>query len=252
MRWLVRWLLFLWWLPARWLRDWQFARAGASSALVPLHRLAIEPDYPRDLEAPRVIVAQLQLVDRSADLLYLGWGRWLLVAMKPDARHTATGARIRRNAHRLLELWATNPKFKANPGAFRRLYGRYLYGVCTAAGARPISDYPASFVRRYGLEAIVTDFRRMDWMFRTVTDTELFDDNHPMGLGYAKEQARLEADADLRSEYRHMHAWRYLSRLTHGVTRYDNPETPRHRSGFTTVATISAPTVHPNHRTRSA
>jgi hypothetical protein len=197
--------------------------------------------YRHDYDAPADILRRLRETDPTADLLYLGWGKWLLVSVRPNSAMMATGRRRLAAAARLLQRWDTDPKLKQNPGAFRRLYQRWLYWLAVSQGARPICDYERKFVKRYGLEAIVQDFRCMDWMHRTARENDVFDDNNAQfGLGYEREKARREAGDELRSEYRHMDAWRYLAVQSHGVTRHDDPEKPRHRSGFTTVARITA------------
>lgn len=222
----------------RWLLDRVRTRRQRVPGMVARSHL---PYYRHDFEAPRAILEALRHEDSTADLLYLGWGKWMLVSVRPHREMIAAGHRGLEGARRLLNRWSNEHTFRANPGAFRRLYQRYLYWLAVSQGARPICEYDHRFVRRYGLEAIVTDFRRMNWMHRTATEHAVFDDNNAQfGLDYEKARARQEADADLRSEYRAIHAWRYVTQLTHGVTRHDDPEKRRHRSGFTTVATIGA------------
>jgi hypothetical protein len=196
------------------------------------------PHYRHDFDAPPEILEQLRVVDPRADLLYLGWGKWLLVVIRPDREHMAAAYRRLDSARRILRLWEANPLYRANPGAFRVLYQRYLYWLAASQGARPIGEYPAAFIRRFGFEAVVLDFRRADWLYRTVTDNQLFDDNDPHGLDFEKARARDEADADLRSEHRALDGYRYLVGRTHAVTRVDDPEKRRQRSGFSLTRSI--------------
>jgi hypothetical protein len=198
-------------------------------------------NYPHDFDAPSEILLGLRRVDATADLLYLGWGQWMLVSVRPNSEMIQKGVRRLAEARRLLHRWETDPALKQNPGAFRRLYRRYLYWLAVSQGARPIGKYEAAFVRRFGLEAIVTDFRRMDWMHRMATEQAVFDEgNAQYGLDYEKARARRDAHAELRDEYKHLDAFRYLTTTSHSTTRHDDPEKRRHRSGFTTVATIGA------------
>lgn len=203
------------------------------------------PEYSQLRRPPRHVVAGLRVTDPTADLVYLGWGKWVLVSVQADKidhwyqKTNGQWSTLRRdaisilvNARRLLELWRANPKFQANPGAFRRLIGRYDFALLATMGARPIAEYQ---VQGEPTSAIVDDFRRMDWMYRHTSDEEL-----ERLLEAPAEERRAEALADLTDEHRHLDAWRYLTTRTHTVTRFDDPSKTRGpKSGFARVMTIS-------------
>lgn len=199
------------------------------------------PHYPHEFDAPSDILRQLRYVDPTADLLYLGWGQWQLVSVRPDRAKMDVGARRLEASSLQLRRWDADFSMSRAPGIFRRLWRRRLYWTAVSQGARPITKYHFAFVRRFGLEAIVADFRRMDWMHRTATENAVFDENNALyGLDFEKARARRDADLELRDESKALHVWDFLDKNPHSVTREASPDTRRHRSGFTTVATIGA------------
>lgn len=206
--------------------------AHASGARVP----TLFPDFPQLYEPPQDILRQLREESALVDLLYFGWGRWYLVRFKPDRRHLESGARRIREAQRMLAVWETNQHWKANPGAFKRLYGRYLLWLVVCQGGRPIGDaYDRTFIRTKGFEAIVTDFRYMEWMLRHTTTNEV-----TTALTADQDRGEIEARAAFADEYAAKDVCDYLNIRTHGVTRYDDPERRRQKSGSTTIAAIGA------------
>lgn len=124
------------------------------------------PAFPSLFDPPVDIVRLLRDVDPAADLLYFGWGKWSLVRLKPNRLHIQSATRALSSGVRMLDEWRHNQTWKANPGAFRRLYGRYLYWTAVRLGARPVAEYTRREIRAHGLEYIVDDFRRMEWMYR--------------------------------------------------------------------------------------
>lgn len=188
------------------------------------------PDFPQDFTAPRDIQQRIREVSPLAELVYFGWGRFYLVRYKPHRELIAGAERRLGEARRLLSKWELGTEYKSNPGAFRRLYGRYLFWRLATMGARPIADYPRTFIRTFGFDAIVTDFRFMEWMVRHTKDSAI-----DGLLNGEQDAAREAARQDLADIYKAKDAYRYLSARTHGVTRI---ELPHHRSGFTTQRKI--------------
>lgn len=187
------------------------------------------PQFPHLRRPPQHVVAGLRQVDPTADLVYMGWAKWLLVSVRPNREVIQQSQRILTNARRLLELWRANPKYRENPGAFRRLIGRYDFAVLATMGARPITEY---VIQGEPTSAIVDDMRRMDWLFRHTTD-EAFD----RALDAPKEQQRAAAHAELTDPARATAAWRWMFTRSHW-TGY-NPTKPQGpKSGFTRIATI--------------
>jgi hypothetical protein len=200
------------------------------------------PNFPHLRLAPPHVLAGLREVDPTADLVYLGWRRWMLVSVRQDLmdswykqrngqfstlRRHALGMLV--NARRLLELWETNPKYRANPGAYRRLINRHDMALLAYQGARPITDYT---VQGEPTAAIVDDFKRRDWLYRNTTDDELL-----AQVNAPKEQQQAEARAQFSDIHRAADAWRYCFTLNHWVG--DPGPQQRTRSGFTTIRTIS-------------
>lgn len=188
------------------------------------------PDFPQDFTAPVDVQRQIREVSPLAELVYFGWGRFYLVRYKPHRELIAGAQRRLAESRRLLNAWEVGTKYKSNPGAFRRLYGRYLFWRLATMGARPIADYPRTFIRQNGFAAIVTDFRYMEWMVRHTKDTAID------GLLNGEKDAEREvARQDLADVYRAKDGYRYLTGRSHAVTRV---ELPHHRSGFTTQRKI--------------
>lgn len=199
------------------------------------------PNFPQLRRAPDHVLAGLRQVDPTADLVYVGWGKWLLGSVQHttiDQWYKKTNGQfstLRRdalnmlvNARRLLELWEANPTFQANPGAFRRLMGRYDFALLATMGFRPISEY---VLQGEPTSAIVDAFRRMDWLYRTTSDDEL-----DRMLDAPKERQREEARAEFSDMGRATDAWRYLFTRSHWYGA--DPTRQRVRSGFTRVRSI--------------
>lgn len=210
-------------------------RGSSSGARIP----TLFPEYPRDVEAPQDILRDIRAIDPDIDLLYLGWGKWALVRLKPNRVHIETGARRIRDAKQRLRIWETHQGWKANPGAFQRLYGRYLYWLMVCQGGRPIAQYSRTEFKALGFRGIVDDLRCMLWMQRNTTDGETL-----RLMNKEKDDAIEAAQAAFADEYAAKDVCDYLNKRTHSVTRHDNPETRRHRSGFTTIAAIGADGTH--------
>lgn len=189
------------------------------------------PAFPHLYDPPGETVRLLREIDPAADLLYFGWGTWYLVRHRPNREHIAGACRALVSGVRLLEEWRTGTTYKANPGAFRRLYGRYLFWTAVRLGARPVASYDKKFIRRQGFPGIVDDFRRMEWMIRHTSDAAVLD-----LLSADHDTAAAAARAELTDEYAAVTMAEHLSRAPHSVTSH----APEHgRSGFTRHPTDS-------------
>lgn len=181
------------------------------------------PEWNHLRLAPEHVLRGLRAVDQTADLIYQGWGKWLLVSVRPTDATTLAAQRIVARAQHLLVLWESDPKFRANPGAYRRLLMRYEFALAAYFGARPIAQYA---VQGEPTSAIVDDFRRMDWLYRNTSDQAL-----EQMLDEPKESQRSAAHADLTDPARGREGWRYLFTQSHWVG--DRPGRDRGpRSGF--------------------
>jgi hypothetical protein len=151
---------------------------------------------------------------------------WLLVSVRPNDAATRQAKAIVRSAQQLLALWESNPKFRANPGAFRRLLLRYEFGLAAYFGARPIAQYQ---IQGEPTSAIVDDFRRMDWLYRNTTDQALEE-----MLDAPQQEKQRAAHSDMADEERGRAAWRYAFTQSHWVgAQLGKPQPPK--SGFTRV-----------------
>jgi hypothetical protein len=210
-------------------------RERASGGSIP----TLFPEFPADVHPPQDVLRRIREEDAGVDLLYFGWGKWALIRLKPNREHLETGARRIREAKRMLRQWETDQGWKANPGAFRRLYGRYLYWLVVCQGGRPIAEYTAREMHEHGFSGVISDLRCMLWMQRHTSDDHVLRE-----LNREKDEALEAARAEFADEYAAKDVCDYLNKRTHTVTRHDNPEKRRHRSGFTTVATIGAGGLH--------
>lgn len=182
------------------------------------------PNYPHLYDPPGDVVRALRDVDPAADLLYGGWGTWMLVRFKPNRDHIAracaalSGRSDQHGKHvygaiELLDLWHELPRFKANPGAYRRLYQRFLYWTAIRLGARPIMQYNRQYIRALGFSAIVTDFRQAEWKLRHTSDNDL-----QRALDEPKDTARAEARKGLTDEHAAVTMAKHLAANPHSVT----------------------------------
>lgn len=182
------------------------------------------PAFPHLYDPPGDVVRCLREIDPAADLLYMGWGTWYLVRFRPNRQHTERAIAALRGhsdqtgkhvygAIELLALWDNLPRLKANPAAFRRLYQRFLFWTAVRLGARPIGEYRAVFIRRFGLSAIVDDFRQAEWKARHLSDAAVME-----ALDAPKERERAEARAELSDEHAAVTMANHLIRAPHSVT----------------------------------
>lgn len=102
-------------------------------------------DVPVERETPLEVLAACRVIDPSAELLYIGEGRWWLGSVSVPNRHR------RRTGMRLL---AREGK-AAHPDA-----GVCRQGVLMLQGFALIGEYEQAD------GALVDDFRRRDWQYR--------------------------------------------------------------------------------------
>jgi hypothetical protein len=207
----------------------------------------LQHSQPRS--TPIDVVRGLREVDPTADMYYLGWKKWVLVSVRPNDDHRRAALRMilgspatpagpaRPGLRMLLWKWETDPKFRQNPGAFRQLLQKYEMALLMAQGARPIAEY---VIQGEPTSAIVDDFRRMDWMYRNISDDQL---DRMLNAPY--EQGREAARADIRDEARARDAWRYMHTLNIAPGISLTPK-DRVRSGFTRHSPSPAVTGSPS------
>lgn len=168
--------------------------------------------------APDPVLRGLRVIDPTAELIYLGHGRWLLGRVVPHEPIRKAGERLAASCHR-----ATKNRNTASRSLAQSDYDRNLLAQLRLRGFQPTTEY-----RVYGepTGAIVRDQEVMDFLYRTLSDASvdaLADEDQT----HRKATAR----ADLTDEARGRAAWTYLFTRSHSVTRFDN-RPQRARSGF--------------------
>lgn len=182
------------------------------------------PHFSHLRRAPDSVLRGLRQVCPTAELVYLGWRQWQIVEVSANNARSASACRILERSYNTLRLWETVPKFKANPGAFRRIVGRIDFGLLAYDGARFVGG-PYK-VQGEPTSLIVDDYRQMDYHYRTLTDADV-----ERLLNAPKEQKRALARAEAASENRAADAWRYMFTRSHyNGARPDQQAPPR--SGF--------------------
>lgn len=182
------------------------------------------PHFSHLRRAPDGILRGLREVRPNAELVYLGWKRWQLIEVSQNnARHGAA-IRIGTSAKKLLDLWESVPALRANPGAFRRLIGRYDFATLAYDGARMVGE--PYIVQGEPTTAIVDDYRQMDYHYRTLTD-----DDVDRLLNAPQEAKRAAARAQAGDMARANAAWRYLFTRSHDYGARTGQQAPP-RSGF--------------------
>lgn len=191
-------------------------------------------------EAPEPLLRALRVIDPTAELLYLGEGRWVL-------GHTVNDERVRKVGERAL---------KANKGAANQLEKLRMIGKLRGARldearfeirtkrifgeARRLSFRPTSEYVFQGEPngSIVRDQETMEFLYRHLSA------NETDRLADEEQDARkASAEKELQDEYRAADAWRYAFTRSHAVTRHDDPALQSVRSGFSRVP-ASAPATH--------
>lgn len=180
---------------------------------------ALEAAVGVEREAPRDVLRGLRVIDPTAELIYLGTGRWLLGRVVSSAPIRAAGERLAASCTR-----ATKTRNTASRTLTPEDYDRHLMAQLRLRGFQPTTEYR---VCGEPTGAIVRDQEVMDFLYRTLSDDAvdaLADEDHIA----RKAQAR----ADLTDEARARDAWRWMFTRSHSVTRFGaGPQ--RARSGFT-------------------
>jgi len=178
--------------------------------------------FPQSRVASPDVIRRLREIDETAELLYLGAGRWILGRVRWHADAIAQAESIMARA--LHAIHTAPPHLRPS----RRLVGRVQFALLALQGFRPMAEY-REHPKVAGFEgAVVEDFRRMLWKLRHTSDAELFRE-----LEAAQDKDRLAARADLTDPARARDAWRYAFTLSHSVTRHDHPDHHVARSGYT-------------------
>lgn len=169
-------------------------------------RRLIDPiDFPQVRLAPLSVLAGLQEIDSTADLVHFGGARWLLVSVRGDDDIKQQGHR------RLLRARAMACAVKAkHPTVNTRHIPRIKDGIAAATlvslGARPIDFYdlpdPDS--------AVVEDFRRADFKSRHIADADFW-----LEYESPREKAREARLKDLTDPARANDYWQYANTLSH-------------------------------------
>lgn len=106
-------------------------------------------DIPMTRVAPADVVRRLRELDSTVEVIYLGWGRWIVGKMRPTT-HTF------RIASRMLATYWHMP---APARATRRGVQRYHFALAALQGFRPVHEY----TRRDLDGRIVKDFQESQW-----------------------------------------------------------------------------------------
>lgn len=164
-------------------------------------------DWPRLRDTPRHLTWALRQVDEAAELLYMREGRWILGSVRWNRLAIAKAERIVERALHALSLHLAQTASKGMLTIDRRSRDRLEMFLLALQGFRPVAEY-----RLMGepTAAIVDDFRRMDWLYRTTSDEQLFD-----ALDAPQEAARAASRAELVDPYKATDAWRYLFTRSH-------------------------------------
>ena len=131
--------------------------------------------YPSERTCPPALLAELRRIEPTAELLYVGEGRWLLGTVRFRWDNYAKAARAlakieRDNATNLTAIVAHaevgRDKATLRAAAYRQSRNMaYLRAVMQ--GFRPIADYT---IQGEPDSRIVHDFARRDWLFRVAPD----------------------------------------------------------------------------------
>lgn len=157
-------------------------------------------------EAPVHVVRGLREIDPTAELVYLRRGLWLLGSVRWNRDAVRKAQNIwGRACHALVYAIARTkiPNLKVDKRSLLRLE----FASLSMVGFRHIARYA---FQGEPTNAIVEDFREMDFLYRHVSDNELF-----QALDDRAEARRMEARAELTDPARGRDAWRYAFTLSH-------------------------------------
>lgn len=130
----------------------------------------------------------------------------------------------------MLDIALTNPRFTFNPSNARRLFGRVDFAVLALQGFRFVHEYR---VQGELTSAIVEDFRKADYMYRTLSDEQVDE-----LLNAPKAQQIAAARAQIRDPARGRDAWRYGFTLNIAPGHSLTPQ-PRRSSAKTLIRSIA-------------
>lgn len=88
-------------------------------------------DVPMTREAPHDVVRGLRALDASTEVIYLGFGRWIVGRMRPTRDTTRIAARMLRT------YWSMSAKARAS----KRGVQRYHFALAALQGFRPVHEY---------------------------------------------------------------------------------------------------------------
>lgn len=170
-------------------------------------------------EAPSDVVRRLRELDPTADVIYLGWGRWNVGKVRPTSMSVAIAQRM------LATYWAMSAKARNT----RRGIQRYRFAEACAQGFRPVAEYTMKDLDG----RVVKDFQESQYRMLNAR-TDLLDDWE------RAEQAEREARRlELIDENRARDTIRYVKTSNFGrAVESVRPQTQPARSGFTKVASI--------------
>lgn len=183
-------------------------------------------------EAPEPLLRALRVIDPTAELLYLGNGRWMLGQVIPDCRIVKAGwmqLEANKGAAGKLEQMRLTGRLhgKRLVEALHEIRSRRIVAEARRLGFRPTAEYT---FRGEPNGSIVRDQELMDFLWRHMSMNETSQLEAQDG-----EDRRAQALADAQDEHKARDAWRYAFTRSHAVTRHDDPTVQRVRSGFTRV-----------------
>lgn len=176
---------------------------------------------PTTREVPAEIRRGLRALDPTAEVIYLGWGKWMVGKVRPTDESVRIAQRMLRNYWRL----------PAGARATKRSLQRYRFALACQQGFRPVAQY----VLRDVDDRLVRDFQVSQWKMRHQSGDLL--DEYDRAEALDKEQRREQ----LRDLHRANDVHRYVTTSNFGRATPSvqaGVETPR-QSGRTLIKTIS-------------
>jgi hypothetical protein len=166
----------------------------------------IDPiDFPQVRLAPMSVLAGLQEIDSTADLVHFGDARWLLVSVRGDDDLKQQGyRRLARARAMACAVKAKHPS--VNTRHIPRIKDGIAAAVLVSLGAKPIDFYSL----RDPDSSVVEDFRRADFKSRHDSEAEFWRQYES-----PREKAREAQLRDLTDPARANDYWQYANTLTH-------------------------------------
>lgn len=156
--------------------------------------------YPSERTCPPALLAELRRVEPTAELLYVGEGRWVLGTVRPywPNIQKAIGTLLkmeRENASKLVAI-AVDAEVNSDPArrreAARKSARNAAWLRVIIQGFRPIADYT---ITGEPDSRILLDFQRRDYLFRVQPDANDAD-NEAEALGDHAHARRVNALRD--------------------------------------------------------